>query len=103
MQGGQRPPGAAKRSRDLEQTAGVRAHVDLGLGRDHVPRLAVAELARGVGLHEVVDAGAAAAELLLGGLDELESGDRAEDGARLGRDALCVLQVARVLEGDAQR
>ena len=85
MSGRQRPAGAAERGRDLEQAAGVRADVEVGLGREHVRRLAVAERARRLRLDEVVDAGAAAAELLLGRLDELEPGDRAEQRTRLAR------------------
>ena len=43
-------------------------------GREHVCRLPVAELARGVRLHDVVDASRSAAEILLGRLDDLEAG-----------------------------
>src|SRR5712675_1976180 len=38
-----------------------------------------------------------------GGLDKLDAGNRAQHVARLRRDLLRVLQVAGVLEGDAQR
>ena len=68
MGGGSGGPARAA-PRDLEQAAGIGAHIDLRLGREHVLRLAVTELARGLGLDEVVDAGAPAADLLLGGLD----------------------------------
>ena len=71
---GDRTARAAQRRRHLEQAARVRARVDVRLGREHVRRLAVAERPRRVGLDEVVDAGAAAAHLLLGRLDELEPG-----------------------------
>ncbi len=64
--------------------------------------LAVAELDRGLRLDEVVDPGAAAAEMLLGRLDELEAGDRAEQRARLVADALGMAEVARLLEGDSE-
>ena len=57
---------------------------------------------RGLGLDEVVDPGAAAAEMLLGRLDELEAGDRAEQRARLVADALGMAEVARLLEGDSK-
>ena len=77
VQGGPCLPGAPERRRDLQQAAGIRARVDVRFGVEHVPRLALAELARRVGLHEVVDARAPAAELLLRGLDELELRDRA--------------------------
>ena len=45
---GQRPAGAAKRGRHLDEAAGVAARVGVGLGREHVRGLAVAELRRGV-------------------------------------------------------
>ena len=47
--------------------------------------------------------GAAAADLLLGRLDELELRDRAQQRARLGADSLGVAEVAGVLVGDPQR
>ena len=69
-----RPACAPQRRGDLEQAAGVRAHVDVGLGREHVRRLPLAERPRRVGLDEVVDPGAAAADLLLGRLEQLDAG-----------------------------
>src|SRR2546423_9432647 len=101
MQSRQRPARAAERRAHLEQAARIRARVDLGLGREDVRGLALAERARRLRLDEVVDAGAAAADLLLGRLDELEAGDRAKQLARLGADALGVREVAGVLERDA--
>ena len=65
--------------------------------------LAVAERACRFRLDEVVDAGAAAAELLLGRLDELELRNRAKQRARLGADALGVAEVACLLVGDTER
>ena len=76
-QGLSRPP---ERLRDLDEAARVRARVCVRLGREHVPRLAVAELACGVGLRDVVDPRRAAAEVLLGRLDDHEAGDPLEDG-----------------------
>src|SRR6185312_4237898 len=87
---------------DLDQAAGVRARIDVGAGREHVLRLAAAELARGRRLDDVVDAGAPAADRLLGRLEHRQPGDRGERGARLGADALRVREVARVLEGDLE-
>ncbi len=63
-------------------------------------RLALPELLGGLGLEQVVDAGRAAAQLPLGGLDELEAGDRAQQVARLRAHALGVGQVAGVVVGD---
>ena len=49
---------------------------------------------------QVVDAGAAAADRLVGRLEQLEPGDRAQCVARLLPHPLCVEEVARVLERD---
>ena len=68
----QRLPRAAQRLGDLDEAAGVRARVDLRAGGQDLRRLAVAELARGLGLDDVVDPGRAAAEVLLGRLDDVE-------------------------------
>ena len=83
--------------------AGEFARVGLGVRGEHAFGLAVAELGRRRRLDEVVDARAAAAERLVAGLEHGELRDRSERGARLGLEALRVLQVAGVLEGDAQR
>ena len=58
------------------------------------------ELGRGLGLHEVVDPGGAAAQLPVGGLHQLEVGDPAQQLARLGAHALRVGEVAGVVVGD---
>ena len=50
-----------------------------------MPGLAVAELRRGSGLHDVVDPGAAAADVLLRRLEPLEARDRVEHRARRAR------------------
>ena len=104
MERGNRPAGAAQRRGHLHETAGVSARVGLGLGLEDpcrpCGRRARAAASR---LHEVVDAGAAAAELLLGGLEQVEAREsRCKRRARLGGDPLRVLQVARVLERDAE-
>ena len=70
VQRGKGPPGAPEGLRDLDEAARVRARVDVGAGREHVPCLAVAELAGGLRLDDVVDPGRAAAEILLGRLDD---------------------------------
>src|SRR3954469_6560818 len=56
---------------DLDRAAGVRGGHDLRAGIEQVARLAAAELGSGVGLHEVVDAGRAAADLPLGRVHQL--------------------------------
>ena len=50
-------------------------------------------------VEDAVEAGAAAAEVGLGHLAQLEAGDGAQQGARLGLDPLGVGQVAGVLVG----
>ena len=89
--------------RHLDEAARVRAGVRVGAGRRDVRRLPLAELRGGLGLDEVVDPGAPAADRLLGRLDELEARDRAEQRARRVADPLRVAEVAGVLVGDPQR
>ena len=74
----------------------------LRVGGEHVACLSLAELARRIGLDDVVDPGRSAAEVLLGGLDDLERGDARERRARCERQALRVTEVAGVLERDAE-
>src|SRR5829696_764338 len=86
LDGMERGGGAARapeRGRDLDEAAGVAARVGVGAGVEHVPGLAVAEVRGRLGLDDVVDPGAAAADLLLGRLEALEAGDRVEQRARL--------------------
>ncbi len=78
MQRGERALRAHQRRRYLHEAAGIRARIRLRAGGQDVRCLAVAELAGGVGLHDVVDPGRSAAEILLGGLGDLEPGDAAE-------------------------
>ena len=103
MERRQRSLRAAQRSGDLDEAARVRAHVRLRAGRQHVRRLAVAELARRLRLDDVVDPGGAAAEVLLGRLDDLEPGNPGERRPRGERQPLGVPQVARVLQREPQR
>ena len=69
----------------LHQAAGLAVTSTCGPGGDDVGGLAVAELARGLGVEDVVDAGRAAAQLGLGDLLQLQAGDRLEQPARLRR------------------
>jgi hypothetical protein len=75
MQRRQRAAGPAQGSRDLHEAARIRARVHLSTGRQHVRCLAVAELSGGGGLGDVVDPGAAATDVLLGGLDHRQPWD----------------------------
>jgi len=88
-------------------------HPAARVGGDHELRargqnrggLALGELARRLGVEQVVRASAPAADFGLGQLSQLDAGDAAQEPAGLVADALCVRQVARVLVGDrdAQR
>src|SRR3954452_21727957 len=86
--------------RYLDRAAGVRRGHDLGAGVEQVARLSAAEVGGGVRLHEVVDAGRAAAHLPLRRVDELELRDHPQQVARLRADALRVRQMAGVVVGD---
>ena len=63
---------------------GLAAAMTCGAGRQQVVGLAAAELLGRLGLHHVVDPGRAAAQLPLGGLDELEPRDRRAAASRGG-------------------
>src|SRR5918996_6016433 len=92
------PPGPPERGGDLHQAARVPARVGVRLGGEHLLRLAVAELARGLRLEEVVDPRAPAADLLVGRLGELEARNRGQHRPRRRADALSVREMARILE-----
>ena len=64
MERGNGTAGTAKRGGHLHEAAGIAARVRVGLRGEHMPRLAVAELGRRPGLDDVVDTGAAAADVL---------------------------------------
>ena len=87
---------------DLDETPGVRARVDVGARREDVTCLAVAELACRLRLDDVVDPGRAAAEILLGGLDDRQAWDPLEQRLPGGGQSLGVPEVARVLVGDRE-
>ena len=85
---------------DLQVTTRVGGGDDLGTGGCEVADLAVLQPRRGVGLGDVVDAGAAAAPLGLGAFAEFDAGEGFEDGAGLGADFLAVAEVAAFVVGD---
>ncbi len=103
MERRQRSAGSAERCGHLHQATGVAARVRVGLRREHTARLLLAELGGRLRLHEVVDARAAAAEILLGRLQDRQARDRAQRSSWLIGEALRMLQVARILEGDSDR
>src|SRR5690242_20346078 len=72
-----------QRRADLHQAAGIGRDQQRRLGLGDVAGLAVAELAGGLGVQDVPDAGRAAAQLGLGDLAQLQAGDAAQQLARL--------------------
>src|SRR4051812_9686149 len=87
----------------LDRAARVRSHDGLGAGAEQVARLAPAEVGGGVGLHGVVDARRAAADLPLRRLHDVHPGYRRQQLARLRADALRVGEVTGVVVGHPHR
>ena len=75
-------------------TTSGRASIDVGV-------FATAQFGGHLRLHEVEDAGAAAADVAVGNRHERDAGNRREQVARLLPDALRVGEVAGVMVGDA--
>src|SRR6059036_2872225 len=84
-------------SGDLQEASGVRGRHDLRPRLDNTSDLELEQLAGHAGLEQVVDAGAAAAEVAVGELHELEPRDPPEQLARLLPHPLTVSQVAGVV------
>lgn len=95
--------GAAQAAHELEQAAGICGDDGGGVGGEEMRDFSVAELLRGLGLEQVVDARGAAAERGFGDLGDFKAGDLREQLARLLMDALRVAEVAGVVVGDAER
>src|SRR5712691_12433395 len=89
-------------NRHLERAAGVRGGDEVRLRGVDEAGLAVAELPGRIGLDEIEDAGAAAADVLLGEWQQLDAGDRSQEIPRLLPDALGVRQMAGVVIRHAQ-
>src|SRR5919108_3500449 len=103
MERGHRLSGATEGRGDLDQAARVAASIHIRSCSKHVPRLAISELPRRLGLEEVVDAGRSAADCLLGRFQTFESGDPVQQCARGIANRLSMQQMARVLERNTQR
>src|ERR687897_399115 len=84
------------------QVALEEPHDGLGARVQEVARLALAQLGGGLRLHQVVDAGGAAAELPLGRLDQVQPWNRAQQLAWLGAHALGMREMAGVVVGQLQ-
>jgi len=95
--------GALKSSSQLEQTAGIAGDHHLGASGEEVLNLAIAELPGRVRLHQVINAGGAAANGRIREIDYLEVGDSAKHGARLIADSLRVLEMAGIVVAHAKR
>ena len=102
MEGRERPPRPPEGRAHLHEAAGVGSGIGVGFDGQDAVGLAPPQLERGFRLHEVVDAGAAAAERLILRLGEDETGDRREDGPLLRPHALRVRQMAGVLERESE-
>ncbi len=94
---------AAQSRDDLQHAARIGAHDDVRRGRDDGADLVALKLARDLGMAEVVDAGAAAAPLRIGDVDDRDAFDRAEQSARLRSNALPMREMAGILVHDPDR
>ena len=97
MQHRQRPPRFAQVLADLQAAADVGAHGQLRPAAGQVGGLDAAQFGGHLRLHQVVDAGAAAADPRLHGLKQLHMGDLAQEVPGLVADALAVEHVAGIV------
>lgn len=86
----------------LKGAAGITSGNNIGSEIGDELGFAIAKRLGGVGLNEIVDSGGAAADGGLGNLDELKPGNSREQIARLRTHALRVLQMAGIVEGQAE-
>src|SRR5437867_1113114 len=82
---------------DLQDASGITGRNDVGLERGDVARLPFAELRGRLRLHEIVDAGAAAADLRFSRRQQLDSRNRGQQRPRLRAYALRVREVTGVV------
>src|SRR5712691_8766720 len=87
---------------DLQDASGIAGRNDVGLERGDVARLPFAELPGRLRLHEIVDAGAAAADLRFRRRQQLDSRNRGEQRPRLRAHALRVREVTGIVIHDAR-
>src|SRR5712692_6703353 len=103
VQDGHCAPVALQPRGNLQQATGIAGNDRIGVCRRAVLRFAVAQLLRGSGRDQVVDARGAAADFPVGNFHDLELGDCGERLAGLRANALRVLQMAGIVIGDAHR
>src|SRR4051794_29563432 len=84
----------------LQHAARIRGCDDLRTGRIHSGDFLLEQCRRHLGMKDVVDAGAAAAEVREWHLTKRKAGYGPEELTRLHTDLLAVREVARVLVGD---
>jgi len=88
---------------DLEDAARIRADDHIRRCIEDLPHFVLLELARYLGVGQVVDAGAAATTLRVVDVGKDHALDRSEEGPWLRPDALTVREVTRVLVDDPDR
>src|SRR6266550_9596070 len=87
---------------NLQRASGVAGRDHVRLQRGDVARLALAKLRRRLRLYEIVDAGAPAADVRFGRRQQLDSGNRGEQLARLRANTLGMREVTRIVIDDAR-
>src|SRR5918996_136339 len=86
--------------RNLKEAPGIPRRHDARAGRENRGDLALEELAGHRRLEKIVDAGAAAAEVALGELDQTQARDAPQELARLPADVLAMREVTGVVVRD---
>src|SRR5438093_202418 len=97
MNNAERRSGARRRRRYLENASRIAGGDHVRRDRGDVPRLAIPEAARRFRLDEIVDAGTAAAEILLEKRHELDAGNGLQQLSRRLPYTLGVRKVTRIM------
>src|SRR5215469_17194776 len=92
-----------QRLRYLQRAARISGDEQVCAGRLDSTGFPATELGGCRWLHEVVDSGRAAAGPGVGDIGQDETGNAAQQGTGLGRDALRISQVTGVVVGDGER
>ena len=93
--------GCAQAGRDLQHAAWIAADDNIRRRSEDLSHLVPLQLARDLGMREVIDAGAPAATLGILDVDKNHALDRPQERARLRADPLAVRKVTGVLIHDA--
>src|SRR5207248_7564975 len=93
----------AQAGRDLEDASGIRADDHIRRCIEDLSHFVLLELARYLGMGQVVDAGAAATAFRVVDVEKGHALDRPQERAWLRSDALAVREVTCVLVDDADR